>query len=127
MSNFYETKKILNGIKSFGLSDASDLPKIYIGQKVVILCGRYQYRGILVDIVSGFVILANCRTSFPFNHKCDKLSLSSEKNLEQEDDINGPVLINVNSIEMIYRPLKWADGPLTEEEEIFSLLEEYKD
>jgi len=132
MSNYYETRKILNGIKSLGQlgRDIADLPKIYIGQKVVILCNRYIYRGILVDVVGCFVILSNCRTTTPHNITVngggDCICFSDAKNLSKEDDVDGPMFINVRSIESISRPPKWIDGPLTDEEKTLELLEEYK-
>jgi len=121
MSNASETKKILDQIKSLkGLDkNIANLAKIYIGQKVAILCGRYQYRGILIDVISDFVILSNTRS-------VEISGPASWDKPEREDLVDGPMFIRVDSIEMIYRP-KWADASLTEEAETLSLLKEYKD
>jgi len=120
MSNASETKRILDQIKSFEGPDRNicNLAKMYIGQKVAILCGRYQYRGILVDVIADFAILANARS-------VEISGPSENKSPEREDLINGPMFIRIDSIEVIYRP-RWSEADLTEEQETFDLLKEYE-
>jgi len=41
------------------ISKSYSVPRSYLGQKVAILCNRYQYRGILLDISPFEIVLAN--------------------------------------------------------------------
>jgi len=120
MSNTKETKRILDHIKSLEGSDRNmaNLVKMYIGQKVAILCGRYQYRGILVDVIADIAILSNTRS-------VEISGPSRQEKPEREDLVDTPMFIHANSIEIIYRP-NWSDAPLTDEEETFELLKRKK-
>jgi len=88
--------------------------RCYIGKKIAVLCNRYQYRGILLEILPNDLILANARF-VEISGYCDR------KKTEREDDINGPIMISLASVELVYQP-KWSQGPLTNEEETFDLL-----
>jgi len=103
------TKNLLNDIKG-----AEDIAKTFIGQKIAVLCSRYLYRGILLGITQGYIVLANTRS-------VEISGPSANEKPEREDDIDGPVLIGLSSVELVYQP-NWVNAPLTKEEETFALL-----
>ena len=112
------TKDLLDKIKALDhrseKRSIAEIAKVYIGQKVAVLCNRYQYRGILIDVVSDYIILANARF-------VDISGFCKSEEADREDDIKGPVIISLKAIEIIYQP-NWVKFPLTDEEETFELL-----
>jgi len=103
------TEKLLNEIKG-----VEDIAKTFIGQKTAVLCSRYQYRGILLGITQGYIVLANARS-------VEISGPSASETPEHEDNIDGPVLIRLSSVELVYQP-NWVNASLTNEEETFALL-----
>jgi len=74
------------------------------GQQVAVLAARYQYRGVLSEVTSDRITLANAcavETSGP----------SSGDVPNTEDPIGGSVHISMNAIEIVYQP-NWVHAPL---------------
>ena len=74
----------------------------YEGQKIVILCARYQYRGTVTEIGQDFCVLANP----------DVIEVSGSatgENPERTDSIPESIPVRYDAIEMCYRP-NWIDA-----------------
>ena len=80
----------------------------YVGQKVVVLCARYQYRGNLTKVMSDCILLANARS-------VEISGPSNSDNPEREDDIGGTVCIKADAIELFYQP-QWVHANLSDED-----------
>ena len=79
----------------------------FIGQKVAVLCARYQYRGILSEVLKDCIVLANA-TSI-------EISGPSQSAAPQiEDSIGSSIFIKNDAIEILYQP-KWAMAKLPSE------------
>jgi len=80
-----------------------DYMKDFVGQKVAVLCNRYQYRGVLSAVVEGkndFLVIANATA----------VEISGPSNSDTpstEDPIGGSIAVNVSMIELVYQP-KWC-------------------
>ena len=78
--------------------------KRFLGQKVAVLCNRYQYRGILEEVTKDGVLLGNA--------SCVEVSGACELDVPQtEDYVGGDVLVTKRMIELIYQP-NWVFAPL---------------
>ena len=82
----------------------ADYLAAYIGQKVAVLCARYQYRGILAAALTDCVIIADS-TSVEISGPSNELMPNTE------DAINGSVCIKYDAIEIVYQP-NWSNSPL---------------
>jgi hypothetical protein len=78
------------------------------GQKVAVLCARYQYRGILHAAGPNALVLSNTTA----------IEDSGASNLEKpkvEDVIGSTLIIPSDAIEIVYQP-NWAQAPLPGED-----------
>ena len=100
-------KKMLNGLTKFG-----DIINYHEGQKLAVLCARYQYRGVVAHVGEDFIVLANARS-------VEISGPSAKATPEREDDIGGFVIIKHDAIEIAYQPT-WSQAPLSFEEEAVS-------
>lgn len=81
-----------------------DTARSHEGQKVAVLCARYQYRGILSEIHEDHIVLANATA----------VEISGPSNSEKpqtEDAIGGSVVIKTDAIEILYQP-RWSQAPI---------------
>ena len=79
----------------------------FIGQKVAVLCARYQYRGLLSAVDDECTVLANSTAI--------EISGSAQLELPQtEDNIGSSIIIKNDAIELLYQP-KWARAKLPSE------------
>jgi len=92
-----------------GLTKFSDIIGIQKGQKIAVLCARYQYRGVVAHIADDCIVLANARS-------VEISGPSAKAEPEREDDIGGFVVIKLDAIEIAYQPT-WSQWPLSFEEE----------
>ena len=99
-----QIKKMLNGLTTFG-----DIINQHLGQKIAVLCARYQYRGVVAHVGDDFIVLANARS-------VEISGPSAKAEPEREDDIGGFVIIKHDAIEIAYQPT-WSQWPLSFEEE----------
>ena len=82
----------------------TDVMARFVGQKVAVICARYQYRGILSEIGQDYLILAHAtsvETSGP----------SAAERPSQEDIIGGSITISTDAVELFYQP-NWVNAPL---------------
>lgn len=76
----------------------------YIGQKVAVMCARYQYRGVLSEVNEDCLVLSNATSV--------EISGSSQSERPQtEDNIGGSIVIKCDAVEILYQP-PWAQAPL---------------
>ena len=80
----------------------------FVGDKVAIIAARYQYWGIVSEILTDGVVLANAVS-------VEASGASSLDVPERTDPINGSVLIMIDAVEIVYQP-NWSRGPLPGEE-----------
>ena len=104
-------KNMLNGLTRFG-----DIINSHLGQKMAILCARYQYRGVIAHVGEDFIVLANARS-------VEISGPSAKATPEREDDIGGFVIIKHDAIEIAYQPT-WSQAPLSFEEDAVSTTNE---
>lgn len=74
------------------------------GEKIVVLCARYQYRGILSEVGDDHFVLANAVA-------VESASSATSERANIEDPIGSSIVIKSDSIESVWKPL-WADAPL---------------
>jgi small nuclear ribonucleoprotein (snRNP)-like protein len=74
------------------------------GQKVAVICARYQYRGILSSVDEDHLVLANA-TAIETSGPCSAAAPQTE------DNIGGAVVIKTDAIEILYQP-NWVHAPL---------------
>jgi len=86
----------------------------YIGDKIAIICARFQYWGFLSSLVMrderviGVVLSDAC---------CVEQSGASQRDKpEHTDAVGGSMMIMLDATEIIYQP-NWSKGPLPSEEE----------
>lgn len=80
----------------------------FIGQKVAVLCMRYQYRGVLSKVGDGFIVLAN-----PTAVQSSGAAHSPAP--QSEDPIGCSLTIKTDVIEIFYQPA-FAMAALPDEE-----------
>ena len=93
------------------MSEMTDFRKIvsaHKGQKIAVLCARYQYRGVVAHIAEDCVVLANARS-------VEISGPSAAQEPEREDDIGGFVAIKFDAIEIAYQPT-WSQFQLSNED-----------
>jgi len=85
-------------------SNSVEVMREFIGQKVAVLCCRYQYRGRLSQVLDDCVILANPTS----------VEVSGPTNADRpttEDPIGSSITVMKDSIELFYQP-NWCHAPL---------------
>ena len=82
----------------------ADVAKQYIGQKVAVMCARYQYRGILSCVTSECLVLA-LATSVEVS------GVASLDKPSTEDAVGGSIVIKNDAIELLYQP-NWCFAKL---------------
>lgn len=85
----------------------ADFAKQFVGQKVAVLCARYQYRGVLSSVESDHIVLSNARA-------VESSGASKAATPSSEDPIDSDVMISLGAVEILYQP-NWASAPLTNE------------
>ena len=84
----------------------AEIVKNFIGQKVAVLCARYQYRGRLSCVSKdGTTIVLADATSVEVSGSADRDTPDSE------DPISGSVVIKTDAVEIFYQP-KWSQADL---------------
>lgn len=78
-----------------------------VGQKVAVLCCRYQYRGVLSRVYEDGLALSNA-TSVEISGP------SQSEEPDTEDNIASTIFISKNTVELIYQP-RWVFAPLPSE------------
>jgi len=95
----------------FNTEAVTDFPSAaeqYKGQKCAVLCARYQYRGVLVNVNPECMVLADATA----------VEVSGQTNSDQpqtEDAISGAVTIKNDAVEIIYQP-QWCFAALPSED-----------
>jgi len=82
--------------------------KEFTGQKIALICARYQYRGVLTEVADDHCMLANA-TSVEVSGPCNR------ERPQTEDPIDGSIMIMLGAVELIYQP-RWVNAPLPSEE-----------
>lgn len=77
------------------------------GQKVAVMCVRYQYRGILSEVGENYIVLSNAAA-------VESSGPTQSDAPQQEDQINSSIIINSEAVELVYQP-QWAFAPLANE------------
>jgi len=90
------------------VKDFEGMAENFIGQKIAVLCARYQYRGKLTAVASDCILLANARS-------VEISGPSNSDTPEREDDIGTTVCIKNDAIELFYQP-QWVHAPLADED-----------
>jgi hypothetical protein len=94
--------EMLKGLESF-----AQIAKKHVGQKIAVLCARYQYRGVVAHVADDCIVLTNSRS-------VEISGPSAAPKPEREDDIGGFVVIKLDAIEIMYQPT-WSQAPLADE------------
>jgi hypothetical protein len=76
----------------------------FVGQKVAFLCCRYQYRGVLSQVLDDAVLLANATS-------VEVSGATASEAPQTEDAIGSTIMIKLDSIEIFYQP-NWCYAPL---------------
>lgn len=82
----------------------SETAKEYEGQKVAVMCARYQYRGVLSHVGTDHLVLANATA-------VETSGTASGETPQTEDAINGSVVIKNDAVEILYQP-RWCHARL---------------
>jgi len=85
-----------------------EVSKSFVGQKVAVLCARYQYRGVLSEVTDDCLILAN-----PTAVEISGASASDRP--QTEDAVDGSLVVKSEAVEILYQP-NWSQAPLPGEE-----------
>jgi hypothetical protein len=86
----------------------TEIAKKFVGQKVAVLCARYQYRGILSEVGTDYLVLA-------MSTSVERSGISQAVRPEQEDVIGSSIIIKTDAIELFYQP-NWVNAPLPGED-----------
>lgn len=78
--------------------------RLSLGEKVAVLCARYQYRGILAEVGEDYLNIAQAVA-------VEVSGRSMSRQATTEDVIGSTVTIMSAAIEIIYKP-QWAEAPL---------------
>ena len=84
----------------------ADLARMYIGQPVMILCARFNYRGILSAVSEDGrgIVLSNARA-------VESSGASNADSPTNEDVIQSSIVISIFAVEIIAQP-NWVFAPL---------------
>ena len=85
-----------------------DYYRLFLGQKVAVLCVRFQYRGIVSVVTPECLILSQATA-------VEDSGESMRETPEREDPIGGDICIKLDAIEIFYQP-RWANAVLPGEE-----------
>jgi hypothetical protein len=80
-----------------------------LGEKVAVLCTRYNYRGVLSGIGDSFLVLAHASA-------VERSGPCSGKQPVTEDPIQGTIFIKYDAIEIVFQP-NWVNAPIAGENE----------
>lgn len=83
--------------------------KPYIGEKVVFICARYQYWGILSEVGEHSIILADAVS-------VEQSGSASAEEPNVADPVHRSVIIKSDAIELMYQP-RWCFNKLPNEDE----------
>jgi hypothetical protein len=86
------------------MSRFSEVAEKFVGQKVAVMCARYQYRGVLSEVNDDCLILSNA-TSVEIS------GASQSEHPQTEDAIGGSVVIKSDAVEILYQP-PWCNAKL---------------
>jgi hypothetical protein len=86
-----------------------DSAELLVGQKVAIMCPRYQYRGVLAEANADHIVLANAVS-------VEESGRAMQPKATLEDPIGTSLLIPYASIEIVYQP-NFAHAPLPGEDD----------
>lgn len=89
------------------MSSLKSVAEKFVGQKVAVLCARYQYRGVLSVADTDHLVLSNTRA-------VESSGASKQATPSSEDPVDSDVAISYGAIEIIYQPT-WANAPLSNE------------
>jgi hypothetical protein len=89
------------------MSNIKSFAEKFVGQKIAVLCARYQYRGVLTEVADDHIVLSNSRA-------VESSGASKSNTPSSEDPIDSEVMISLGAVEIIYQP-NWANAPLTNE------------
>lgn len=81
-----------------------DVIEMHKGEKVAVICARYQYRGIVSEVLADGFILSQATA-------VETSGASSRQQPEREDPIGSSVVIMYDAIEIFYTP-SWCKFPL---------------
>ena len=90
------------------MQNFTEVAKKFVGQKVSLICARYQYRGILSEVTDDCVVVSNAVS-------VEQSGPASGQRAITEDPINGSVVIKSDAVEILYQPA-FAMAPLPGEE-----------
>lgn len=79
----------------------------FVGEKVAVICSRFQYRGVLSEVGDDYVILAHATA-------VEDSGSASRDAPVTEDAISSSIFIHIDSIELFYQP-NWCHAPLPSE------------
>lgn len=82
----------------------ADVMRQYVGTKVVLICARYQYWGVVSLVTDDSLILANPVA-------VEASGSAQDNNPATIDPIGTSIVIKHDAIEVVYRP-KWVDNAL---------------
>lgn len=91
------------------MTDFSEMVRRYMGEKIVVICARYQYWGIVSEVGKNALILANPVA-------VQNSGSAQAENPDSIDAINTSIIISYFAIELIYQP-KWCFNKLPNETE----------
>lgn len=91
-----DKRKFVEGIEEF------------IGQKIAVICVRYQYRGVLTEVGTDYIAIGQS-TAVEVSGPCQSERPTTE------DIIGGTIFIKTDAIELFYRP-GWVEAPLPGEQ-----------
>ena len=95
-------------VKKSSVNNFSEHLKQFIGQRIAVLCVRFQYRGILTEVGDNYLVLANATAV-----EISGSSMAERPNTE--DNCNGSITLKTDAIELAHQP-KWVYAPLPNEE-----------
>jgi hypothetical protein len=85
----------------------SEVLKKFVGQKIAVICARYQYRGILSIVAEDCIVIANATA-------VETSGISSAAAPQVEDNIGSSIVIKNDAIELVYQP-NWCNAKLPSE------------
>lgn len=91
------------------VKDFAECATKYVGQKVAVICARYQYRGILSAVLKDSLVISNATS-------VEVSGASNQEAPQTEDPINGTVVVKSDAVEILYQP-HWVNAPLPGEDE----------
>lgn len=89
------------------MQNFAEVAKKFVGQKVSLICARYQYRGVLSEVTDDCVVLSDAVS-------VEQSGPAAGVRAVTEDPINGSVVIKNDAVEILYQPA-FAMAPLPSE------------